>query len=474
MEFTPKDTIAAIASPKGLGGVGVIRISGPCAQNVLQAVFAAPKQIQNSVPNGLVSPPKPQNFVSHKLTHGYIVDRFKGQIIDEVMAVYMRAPATYTGEDTVEIYPHGGAAVMYAVLNLILNNGARLAEAGEYTKRAFLNGKMDLAKAEAVADIINAETEKAMLSAGRNLRGALSQQLRAARAVLLHMIMLLETSIDFPEDVEDDIVNLPEIVARLQNEVIKVLTDIHKNYEYGCYLKQGLKLAVVGRPNVGKSSMVNALLRQERVLVSNEAGTTRDVVTESWNMGGFKVELADTAGIHETSQNLEKLGIAKSFEVINNCDCVLFVFEAHKGFTAEDKAVLAQINNAGIIGVANKTDLGNIINNAETGDCFSAVVPVSVKTKNGLDILEKTLIEAVTHTSQSFEDMLIPNLRQTKLLAQTLACLAAFEKEAAFNLPAEYLCTHLEEALKLLNTILGLKVDTDILDAIFANFCIGK
>ena len=474
MELNNKDTIAAIASPQGLGGVGVIRISGPKASNILKVIFSIGKAASHMASDVAKGSTTPKQFTSHKLIHGYIIDRVKGQIIDEVMVAYMQAPATYTGEDTAEIYTHGGVAVMNAVLNLILNSGARLAEAGEYTKRAFLNGKLDLTAAESVADVINAETEKAMLSAGRNLRGALAQQIHVARETLLHVIMLFEASIDFPEDVEDDIINLPEICTRLQNEVITVLADIHKNYTYGCYLKNGLKLAVVGRPNVGKSSLMNTLLRQERVLVSEEAGTTRDVVTEKWNIGGFPVELADTAGIHETSHNLEKLGIEKSFEVINNCDYILFMFEAHQGLLPEDKSILEHIQSDKIIGVANKTDLGLNYKAAEIEDCFSTLVPVSIKAKQGLDLLEKSLIEAVTHTNRNFDNMIIPNLRQTKLLEQVLACLSKFETEARQNLPVEYLCVHLEEALKLVNAILGLKVDTDILDSIFSNFCIGK
>lgn len=474
MENNTKDTIAAIASPHGLGGVGVIRISGSKALTVLSGVFGSTNEISDSGLNAANGTTKPKNFISHKLTHGYIIDRFKRQIIDEVMVVFMRAPATYTGEDTAEIYTHGGTAVMNAVLSLLLHNGARLAEAGEYTKRAFLNGKLDLTAAEAVVDVINAETENAMLSAGRNLRGALSRQLHVARETLLHTIMLFEASIDFPEDVAEDIVDLPAICARLKNEVAMVLTDIHKNYEYGCYLKQGLRLAVVGRPNVGKSSLMNTLLRQERVLVSDEAGTTRDVVTERWNIGGFPVELADTAGIHETSQNLERLGIEKSYEVIDSCDYILFMFEAHKGLLPEDKAILANISSPKIIGIANKTDLGGNFSTSEISGYFTHIVPVSIKAKQGLDLMEQTLIEAVTSTSQNIDNMIIPNLRQTKLLEQILACLAQFETEAGQNLPAEYLCVHLEEALKLINTILGLKVDTDILDSIFSNFCIGK
>lgn len=474
MELNTKDTIAAIASPHGPGGVGVIRISGPDALKVLTAVYSTSHEITNTSLNGVESAVTLKKFVSHKLTHGYIINRFKSQIIDEVMVVYMQAPATYTGEDTVEVYAHGGMAVMNAVLSLILDNGARLAEAGEYTKRAFLNGKLDLTAAEAVADVINAETEKAMLSAGRNLRGALAQKLHAARETLLHVIMLFEASIDFPEDVDEDIINLPEISMRLQNEVVNQLTDIYKNYTYGCYLKNGLKLAVVGRPNVGKSSLMNTLLRQDRVLVSEEAGTTRDVVTERWNIGGFPVELADTAGIHETSHNLEKLGIEKSFEVINHCDYILFMFEAHKGLLPDDKAILQHIGSNKIIGVANKTDLGNNYNAAEIKSFFNSVVPISIKTKHGLNLLEKSLIEAVTHTSHNFENMIIPNLRQANLLKQILACLYKFETEAKQSLPAEYLCLHLEQALKFINTILGLKVDTDILDSIFSNFCIGK
>lgn len=472
MQLNPKDTIAAIASPQGLGGVGVIRISGPGALEVLQTIFTGCPEIR---PAGTAAANDGTlQFNSHKLTHGYIIDRGQNQMLDEVMVVYMRAPSTYTGENSVEVYTHGGPAVMHAVLNLILHSGARLAEAGEFTKRAFLNGKLDLTAAEAVADVINAETEKAMLSAGRNLRGALAQQLHVVRETLLHVIMLFEACIDFPEDVEDDMVNLSELGPRLQHEVVNPLADIHKNYTYGCYLKKGLKLAVAGRPNVGKSSLMNTLLRHERVLVSEEAGTTRDVVTERWNIGGFTVELADTAGIHETSYNVEKLGIEKSFEAINTCDYILFVFEAHKGLLPEDTAILEQISTNKIIGVANKTDLGRNYTTAESENYFSAIVPVSVKAQEGLQSLEKTLIEAATQTSGDFDNMIIPNLRQTQLLEQILTCLAQFETEAAKNMPLEYLCVHLTEALKLVNTILGLKVDTDILDSIFTNFCIGK
>lgn len=471
MNYT-NDTIAAIASPQGLGGVGVIRVSGPASLKALQTVFLSGRdyshELLQQTPFRVL-----QAFNSHKLTHGYIVDWSRPIILDEVMAVYMRAPATYTGEDTVEIYTHGGRAIMNSVLDLLLHTDIRLAEPGEYTKRAFFNGKLDLTEAEAVADVINAETEKAMLSAGRNLRGGLSQKLHISRETLLHAIMLLEASIDFPEDVEDS-ADYTLIKERLQNEVINALQDIHKNYIYGCYLKHGLKLAVVGRPNVGKSSLMNTLLRQERVLVSEEAGTTRDVVTEHWNIGGFPVELADTAGIHETSHNLEQLGIQKSYEIIDNCDYILFIFEAQKGLTKEDNDILNHIHSKKIIGVANKTDLGINYDPQELRTFFRQFVPISIKKHTGLAELEKALLEAVTLTSENIEDMLIPNLRQSQLLEQILACLTKFNEDLMQDLPAEYLCVHLEEALKLLNTILGLEVNSDILDAIFSNFCIGK
>lgn len=471
MDFQIKnDTIAAIASPQGLGGVGVIRISGPEALPVLQRVFAARRQLALV---GAETPPMPLSFKPRRMTHGYIADWTRGEVLDEVMVVYLPGPGSYTGEDTAEIYTHGGVAVLRSVLSLVLNRGARLAEPGEYTKRAFLNGKLDLTAAEAVADVINAETEKAMLSAGRNLRGGLSRPLNVARETLLHIIMLFEASIDFPEDV-DDTPDTGMALTRLTDEVIMPLADIYKNYEYGCYLKQGMRLAVVGRPNVGKSSLMNTLLRQERVLVSDEAGTTRDVVTERWNIGGFPVELADTAGIHETSQNLERLGIEKSYEVINNCDYVLFMFEAHKGLMPEDKAILANIAGDKIIGVANKTDLGMAFKAEELTGLFKQVVPVSIKNKQRLEDLEAAIIEAVTHTSQNFENMIVPNLRQTQSIERILDCMAQFEEGVANGVPAEYLCIHLEESLRLVNTILGLQVETDILDSIFSNFCIGK
>ena len=348
------DTIAAIATPIGSGGIGIIKISGKDAFSIAEAIF------QRSHPSWGAGRPEGEALSfplkSHRLYHGYIVNPETGRVLDEVLLSAMKGPRTYTREDVIEINTHSGYIVMASILDLVLQKGARFADPGEFTKRAYLNGRIDLTQAEAVIDIINSRTEKSLEIATSQIKGDLKNRIEFMRHSLIDILTQVEAAIDFPEDV-GDLIDVESVNQILDKSVIDELSDMVAQYENAHFLRDGLKMIVVGRPNVGKSSLMNRLIKNDRVIVTPIPGTTRDLIEETLNIRGIPVIIADSAGLHETKDPIEVIGIEKTKEYIHTSDLILFMIDASDPFTIEDNRIYQMIGDKRLILVINKIDL---------------------------------------------------------------------------------------------------------------------
>ena len=476
--ITDSDTIAAIATPVGRGGIGIVKISGNNAFLLAQTIFRPSKNDPDAkaVKRGQDPGNRPLEFETHRLYYGRIVDPDNGQLLDEVLLSAMRAPHTYTREDVVEINAHGGAVVLHAILRLVLNHGARLAEPGEFTRRAFLNGRIDLTQAEAVIDVINARTQKNLELAATQLTGKLKDQVVKVRNQLVALLTNVEAAIDFPEEVED-LVDPEKTGKALQNEVLLPLKSLIRNYIDAHVFRDGISVAVVGRPNVGKSSLLNQLVKKDRAIVTEMPGTTRDIIEETLNLQGIPVIVSDTAGVHPTENPIEKIGIEKTLAHVNGSDLVLFVIEAHCPLGPDDQLIYEKIDSKRIIMVVNKIDLVN----AESATTlpehwqFDDQVHISALYDRGIDQLkEKIILLAGGKTPLDFNKMVVPNLRHKLLLETSLAASEAVIEELQNGTPGDLVAIHLQEAIDALGVISGDNVKVDVLDEIFSRFCVGK
>jgi tRNA modification GTPase len=471
-------TIAAIATPGGRGGIGIIKLSGSKALSIASAIFSPAK----SDPQKRLGQLRPlseragNGFKSHRLYYGHIYDSEKQRVLDEVLLSVMKAPRSYTREDVVEINAHGGQAAVNAILELVLRCGARLADPGEFTKRAFLNGRIDLTQAEAVVDIINARTAKSLIMATGNVTGNLKRQVERIRAHLVEHLTRIEAGIDFPDDVAE-IVDPKKFIPAIQSSVIKPLQSLIQQYDEGNVLRDGLKVVVVGRPNVGKSSLLNCLVQKERAIVTALPGTTRDTIEEHLNINGFPIILADTAGLHTPADPIEQIGIKKAMESINRADLVLFMVEANCALRDEDYKIFEQVKSRPTIIVINKIDL------VREDDCL--VIPkdwnsfncarVSALYDRGISDLKEQIFEAAFGKNRiDINEKIIPNLRQKLLLEDSLKAAEAIGRELENGLPMELIAIHLQDAIDALGQVLGTSVKVDVLEEIFSRFCIGK
>ena len=469
-----QDTIAAVATPVGSGGIGIIKISGRDALSIAEAIF----QKTGNAPDG--SRKTDAHLVaalqSHRLYHGHIVDPESGRVLDEVLLAAMSAPHTYTREDVVEINTHSGHVVLAATLELVLKQGARLAEPGEFTKRAYVSGRIDLTQAEAVVDIINSRTYKALEIAASQMRGDLKQKVEAIRDILLEILTEIEAAIDFPEDVEDSIKD-GKAVAVIANKVIEPLKELIRQYENAHILRDGIKMAVVGKPNVGKSSLMNRLLQNDRVIVTPIPGTTRDLIEETLNIRGIPVVVADTAGLHETDDPVEVIGIQKTEEYINRSDLVLFMIDASEPLAREDYRIYETIHNKRSIIVVNKIDLVGKNTGPDLPDAWeqTPAIKISALYGEGLGALKDLIAKISMGEFQlEAENVTIPNLRHKIALERCLQ-LATSAVEAINNkTPFELIAIDIQEALDALGEIVGLTTREDVIDQIFSRFCIGK
>ncbi len=458
-----QQTIAAISTSTVASGVGIVRISGPKAFSVAAKIFF---------------PSKKEKFAklkTHTINHGWIIDKLnnKYQRIDEVMVIKMDAPNTYTKEDTVEIDCHGGIVVLRKVLELALKYGCRMAEPGEFTKRAFLNGRIDLAQAEAVIDIIKAKTDKALGISTQQLKGELSKEIRAIRNIFLEVITFFEANIDFPDE-EIGRLNLSEIERLLTKAYLKVKNLIDSSVR-GKVLREGIHVVICGRPNVGKSSLLNALLKQERCIVTHIPGTTRDTVEEIIDIKGVPVRIVDTAGILEPKDLVEKKAIQRSREQIDLADLVILMFDANKKLSCGDKLLIHRLKNKNCLAVVNKIDLKRNINIDFIKSEFKHVIEISAKQVKNINLLEKEIVKfAYGENRNNEENVLISNKRHIEKINNSFVLLedAISYVKSAGN--PELVAQNLKEALGCLDDIIGERFSEEILDRIFSEFCIGK
>jgi len=453
------DTIAAIGTPIGIGGIGIVRMSGPEAPSILRRLFR-PARGDDSAWH-----PEPR-----RLTYGHIVDPENGQPVDEVLVAYMPAPHTYTRQDVVEINGHGGPMPLRRILELCLRYGARLAEPGEFTLRAFVHGRIDLAQAEAVRDVILARTEAALRVATAQLDGHLSTEVQRVRGQLVDVLAWLEASIDFAED------EIPSRDIGPDLEVIhQELEELLRGAERGLVYRQGVRAAIVGRPNVGKSSLLNRLLRTSRAIVTPVPGTTRDTLEETLNLQGIPLVLVDTAGITEhTDDVVEQLGIARSRQALAQADLALLVVDGSEPLTEADRDIAALIGDKPALLVINKCDLPPAW---EDGDLLPGArrVRISALTGEGLPELEQSIVDMIFAGQVWTSDLpLVSNPRHRALLAQARDQVAAAQDTLQQGLPADFISIHVTAAVQALGEITGETVSEDLLDSIFSQFCIGK
>jgi tRNA modification GTPase len=465
------DTIAAIATPTGRGGLGVVRLSGAEALPIATQVLGGPR---GAVSNSLSEAPRPWQL------HLAALPDEQGRLIDRVMVSYFARPHSYTGEDVVEISCHGAPVVLRFALERCLARGARLAEPGEFTMRAFLNGRIDLAQAEAIRDLIEAQTLYQARIAAQQMDGAVAQWLAPSKKRLVDLIALLEAGIDFAED-DVGVLTQLQIADRLA-PLIEELGRIADTFRTGKRIQQGVTLAIVGRPNVGKSSLFNRLLERDRAIVTAAPGTTRDLVSETAEIEGVPLRFVDTAGIRDAFEEAEAIGVRKSMEAAAESDVVAVVLDASTGLTAEDRRLLARIGSLGkIVMVANKCDLPAKLNQSELRAALppgSEPVPtlfVSALRGEGIGELRRAILDAVIPAlSGGRETQFLTNLRHEQLLREALQALSAAQAAVVRNLPHEMLLLDLYGVLRPLNAITGETTVEDILTQIFSTFCIGK
>lgn len=451
------ETIAAVATPRGTGGISVIRVSGAQAFCVCDKIF------QN--PNGKTL----QSAPSHTILYGHIIDG--GKTLDEVLVSVMRAPHTFTGEDTAEISCHGGITVTNAVLTAVLTHGAVLAAPGEFTKRAFLNGRMDLSQAEAVIDVINSPTALALDVATHQLEGSVSKKIAELRNRLLETVAHINAVVDYPEEDIDE-ADERETADTLQ-EVLDSVNILFQSSERGTLLRDGINTVIVGRPNVGKSSLLNALADNDRAIVTEIAGTTRDVIEERVSLSGVCLNIFDTAGIHETDNPVEALGISKAEEYLNNAELILFLIDAETGVTEEDLAIAQKIKDKKTILVVNKTDLNATPVLSGLEQQFSSVF-VCAKQKRGIEHLAEHIEKMFSLGEISADgNITITNLRHKQALAAAKVHLES-ALAAIFKMPLDLVAIDVTNAIEALGEITGQTVSEEIIERIFSRFCLGK
>ena len=457
------DTIAAISTPPGEGAISIVRLSGEQAISIADAVFQSGKK-------------KLIDVSSHTIHYGHIFDPEKYQMMDEVMVSIMRKPKTFTREDIVEINCHGGIVVVNQILQLVLRQGARLAEPGEFTKRAFLNGRVDLSQAEAVMDLIRAKTDKAMNLAINQLDGNLSRLIRQLRQEILETLAQVEVNIDYPE--YDDVEELTtRLLLEKANQVQKQIQALLQTAQQGKILREGLSTAIIGRPNVGKSSLLNHLLREEKAIVTDIAGTTRDVIEEYVNVRGVPLKLVDTAGIRETEDIVEKIGVERSRKALSEADLILLVLNQSESLTTEDKQLLDITSGNKRIILLNKTDLPSRINQEDLVPYLEnePALPISVLTSEGLDQLEQAIADLFFSGNTGDKDAsYLSNTRHIALLEKAEHSLAEVIQGIESGMPVDLVQIDMTRCWDYLGEIVGDSVQDELITQLFSQFCLGK
>ena len=449
------DTIVAISTALGVGAISIVRVSGKDAITIVNKQFKG-KNLEK--------------VSSHTIHYGYIVD--KEEVIDEVLVSIMKAPKTFTKEDVVEINCHGGITTTNKILELMLTKGCRLAEPGEFTKRAFLNGRIDLVNAEAVMDLINVKTETARKGAIHALEGHISKYIRDLRQEILEILASIEVNIDYPEYEDIEIMTNQKLVPKIK-KVKESLKQIIEKSEHSQILKEGIKTVIVGRPNVGKSSLLNHLINEDKAIVTDIEGTTRDIVEGEINLDGIPLSLIDTAGIRTTDNIIEKIGVDKSIHLIEEADLVIVVLNNNEPLTKEDQEILDKVQNKTVIVAVNKIDLENKLDMKKLEDY--PLIQMSVSENKGIEEL-KNKIKELFHLSKITQGdyNYLSNVRQIALAKESLSILDEVEKGIADEMPIDMVEIDLKRAWDKLGEIIGETYTEELLDQLFSQFCLGK
>ena len=454
------DTIAAIATAMSNSGIGIVRISGSEALSIVDQIFVMKNKKRLS------------EMPTHTIHYGHIYDG--KELIDEVMVLLMKGPKSYTKEDTIEIDCHGGVYVVKRVLETVLKYGARPAEPGEFTKRAFLNGRIDLSQAESVIDIIHSKNEFALKSSLNQLSGAVSEKIKEVRGEILHEIAFIESALDDPEHVSID--GYGERLSEIINEVISKIEVLLKNSENGKLLKEGITTVIVGKPNAGKSSLLNTLVGEERAIVTDIAGTTRDVLEEQINLNGIILNVIDTAGIRETEDVVEKIGVDRAKKYLNNADLVIYVVDTSTALDENDFEIMEMLKDRQTIILLNKSDLKPLTTSSDIVKYVDKkMIQISTKEQLGIDELENTIKEMFFQGEVSFNDeVYITNIRHKNSLQESLKSLHLVLKSIEDEMPEDFYSIDLMNAYEELGTIIGEAVEDDLVNEIFSKFCTGK
>ncbi|MBF0100044.1 MAG: tRNA uridine-5-carboxymethylaminomethyl(34) synthesis GTPase MnmE [Desulfobacterales bacterium] len=464
-------TIAAIATPKGQGSIGIIRLSGPLSLSIALSVFKPKLTKKSGDTTG--------HFKSHHVYYGHIVDAASNTIVDEVLLFYMKHPKSYTREDVVEIHAHSNYVILHSILNLLLNQGAYLAEPGEFTKRAFLNGRIDLTQAEAVIDIIQSQSKIALHYAINQVQGQLRFEIEEIRKRMLDILIKLEAMVDFPEDVDSLEFDRFLLNQTIESTIQEPLKKFLKSYSQGRLIREGLHVVIVGAPNVGKSSLLNRLLEKPRAIVTPIAGTTRDLIEDMFLLDGMPVVITDTAGLHQTNDPIETIGIEKALDAIHQADIILWVIDAsscHNEQNDDDGHIFQYIHMKPSIVVINKIDL---VSNPESINRLQWIpdnipcVTISALKNTGIQELKKNML-SMFPMHRVDEHTVVPNLRHQKAIENAVTAIESFQINLEECLTDEILIIDIRAAITCMDEILGQHVPLDILDHIFSQFCIGK
>lgn len=460
-----EDTIAAVATAMAPSGIGIVRISGPGAVEVADRLYRGKKKDKRLA-----------DMKSHTIHYGWIVEGEKEteQILDEVLVMLMRGPHSYTGEDTVEIDCHGGVLAVKRVLEAVVHAGARIAEPGEFTKRAFLNGRIDLSQAEAVMDVISAKSEYALQSSVSQLQGSVQRAVKKIRENILYEIAFIESALDDPEHISLD--GYPEkldgVVRREEDSIRKLL----KSADDGKMLKEGIKTVILGKPNAGKSSLLNLLVGEEKAIVTDIAGTTRDVLEEQISLGGISLRMLDTAGIRNTDDRVEQIGVERAKEHARDADLILYVVDASVPLDENDREIMELLKGRKAILLLNKSDLHTVVEKEELEKMSDApILNISAREETGLEELESQIREMFFKGEISFNDeVYITNMRQKRALEEALESLRMVENSIQMGMPEDFFSIDLMNAYERLGSIIGEAVGEDLVNEIFSKFCTGK
>jgi len=457
------DTIAAISTPPGVGGIGIVRVSGKDSVKIVDKIFKNPKGKKLS------------SVKTHTIHYGYICNPDENQVIDEVLVSVMREPHTYTREDVVEINCHGGIVSTRNVLEQVLKAGARIADPGEFTKRAFLNGRIDLVQAEAIIDIINSKTTLGLETDVDQLEGSLSKSIYDIRNQLLGIAAHLQAAADFPEDDIEELTT--ENLLNSLNELNLRISNLIETADMGKIIREGLSTVIVGKPNVGKSSLLNALVRENRAIVTEIPGTTRDIIEEYVNIKGVPLKIIDTAGIRETSDVVEKIGVEKSRDIIRSADLVILIFDGSRELDDDDKNIIQLVKDKKVIILINKSDLKMNIDAEYIANVFKnkPIIEISVLKGTGLDQLEQEIKDMFFAGKVSIrEDSIITNMRHKDSLIKERKSLNEAINSLRIGMPVDMVSIDISNAIESMGEIIGLTVSEEIIDRIFHEFCLGK